>query len=165
MNWDAIGAIGQVLGSLAVFVTLVYLAAQVRQARRQMQRAATDNRAATVRQLMLTQLTDERLMSIFEKVTPGGPAFDALAKQVGLAPEEAHTWFTWQSVWFQYRAATISYIDDLPPGERATFDAALRMNYQVRPASSAWYQAVRTLEGFLNPDAVRYIDNLLAQPQ
>jgi hypothetical protein len=31
MNWDAIGAIGQMLGSLAVLITLVYLALQVRQ--------------------------------------------------------------------------------------------------------------------------------------
>ena len=31
MNWDAIGAIGQMLGSIAVLVTLTYLAAQIRQ--------------------------------------------------------------------------------------------------------------------------------------
>jgi hypothetical protein len=31
MNWEAIGAIGEVLGALAVIVTLVYLAVQIRQ--------------------------------------------------------------------------------------------------------------------------------------
>ena len=31
MNWDAIGAIGQMLGSITVLVTLIYLAAQIRQ--------------------------------------------------------------------------------------------------------------------------------------
>ena len=31
MNWDAIGAIGEVLGAIAVVVTLIYLALQVRQ--------------------------------------------------------------------------------------------------------------------------------------
>jgi hypothetical protein len=31
MNWDAIGALAEVLGALAVFVTLVYLAYQLRQ--------------------------------------------------------------------------------------------------------------------------------------
>src|SRR5262245_40613499 len=30
MNWEAIAALGQALGSIAVFVTLVYLAAQIR---------------------------------------------------------------------------------------------------------------------------------------
>ena len=32
MNWDAIGAFGEILGATAVFVTLAYLAAQIRQA-------------------------------------------------------------------------------------------------------------------------------------
>ena len=31
MNWDAIGAIGEIVGGLAVLVTLVYLALQIRQ--------------------------------------------------------------------------------------------------------------------------------------
>jgi hypothetical protein len=33
MNWDAIGAVGEMIGSLAVVVTLVYLALQVRTAK------------------------------------------------------------------------------------------------------------------------------------
>src|SRR5262245_59667322 len=118
MNWEAVGALGQVLGSIAVFATLGYLAVQVRHAKQLVQRAATDNRAATVRQLTLTRLTHERLSSIFEKVTPRGPQFDELAKRVGLAPKEGHAWFTWETVWFHYRAATISHIDDLPAGAR-----------------------------------------------
>jgi hypothetical protein len=31
VNWDAVGAIGEVLGAIAVFATLVYLAIQIRQ--------------------------------------------------------------------------------------------------------------------------------------
>lgn len=31
MNWDAIGAIGEIIGALAVFLTLIYLATQIRQ--------------------------------------------------------------------------------------------------------------------------------------
>ena len=31
MNWDAIGAIGEIIGAIAVLITLVYLAFQVRQ--------------------------------------------------------------------------------------------------------------------------------------
>jgi len=33
MNWDAIGAVGRMLGSVAVFITLGYLATQIRQVR------------------------------------------------------------------------------------------------------------------------------------
>ena len=31
MNWDAIGAVGEIVGSLAILVTLIYLAIQTRQ--------------------------------------------------------------------------------------------------------------------------------------
>jgi hypothetical protein len=30
MNWDAIGAVGEILGAIAVFVSLLYLAIQIR---------------------------------------------------------------------------------------------------------------------------------------
>ena len=33
MNWDAIGAIGEIAGAIAVILTLVYLASQVRYAK------------------------------------------------------------------------------------------------------------------------------------
>lgn len=35
MNWDAIGAIGEIIGALAVVVTLVYLSRQIRHANQQ----------------------------------------------------------------------------------------------------------------------------------
>ena len=34
MNWDAIGAIGEILGALVVLITLIYLATQIRQSNR-----------------------------------------------------------------------------------------------------------------------------------
>jgi hypothetical protein len=40
MNWDAIGAIGEILGALAVLVTLFYLALQVRHHTRATKRTA-----------------------------------------------------------------------------------------------------------------------------
>ena len=43
MNWDAIGAIAESLGAFAVIVSIVYLAAQVRQTRIQLQAQAEDN--------------------------------------------------------------------------------------------------------------------------
>ena len=43
MNWDAIGAIAESLGAIAVIVSIIYLAAQVRQTRLQLQAQAEDN--------------------------------------------------------------------------------------------------------------------------
>lgn len=60
MDWNAVGAIGELLGALAVFITLVYLAIQIRQntrtmedgqkyARAQAYQARTDTALATMR--------------------------------------------------------------------------------------------------------------------
>jgi hypothetical protein len=38
MNWDAIGAIAELLGAIGVIASLVYLATQIRQSREQMER-------------------------------------------------------------------------------------------------------------------------------
>ncbi len=49
MNWDAIGAVGEILGAIAVVVSLVYLATQIN----------TSNKA--VRQSSLHELMNEML--------------------------------------------------------------------------------------------------------
>ncbi len=41
MNWDAIGAIGEVVGGVAVIATLLYLAVQIRQNARSVRNAAS----------------------------------------------------------------------------------------------------------------------------
>jgi hypothetical protein len=38
MNWDAIGAVGEILGATAVLVTLIYRAAQAREAKETVRR-------------------------------------------------------------------------------------------------------------------------------
>ena len=43
MNWEAIGAVGETVGALAVLVTLVYLAMQIRQNTKAVQAAAVDS--------------------------------------------------------------------------------------------------------------------------
>jgi hypothetical protein len=46
MNWEAIGAIGEILGALSVLITLVYLATQVNEAKRST-RAQIENAVLT----------------------------------------------------------------------------------------------------------------------
>ena len=46
MNWDAVGAIAEVIGAIAIFVSLVYLAVQIRQSTQQAARALKANELA-----------------------------------------------------------------------------------------------------------------------
>ncbi len=55
MNWEAAGAIGEIIGALAVFLTLVYLTTQIRQNTKAVQASAVDasiSKVSSVRQSM-----------------------------------------------------------------------------------------------------------------
>jgi len=55
MNWEAAGAIGEIIGALAVFLTLIYLALQIRQNTKAVQASAVDasiSKVTSVRQSM-----------------------------------------------------------------------------------------------------------------
>ena len=67
MNWDAIGAVGQMLGSIAVLVALAYLTIQVRQAKDEVRRSVAQNRGEAARELCMCRVTDERLNRIYTK--------------------------------------------------------------------------------------------------
>ena len=165
MNWDAIGAIGQMLGSVAVFVTLGYLAIQQRYTRRELQRSISQSRSDAARQLMMTQATDGRLSSIINRADrEHGAVYPPLATPTStITLEEGATWASWEFAWWQYRTQTITHIDELPAGERTQFDRGVGSAYGLPGRSRAWYEHFKV--STLNPDAVRYIDNLLAQPR
>lgn len=73
MNWEAIGAIGEVVGAVGVILTLVYLAYQIRQNTIQLEQNTTTPRAAaqtasnvTLRENRLSIFQTSEMASIFE---------------------------------------------------------------------------------------------------
>jgi len=165
MNWDAIGAIGQVLGSIAVFVTLGYLAVQVKHARGELRRSIRQGRGEAQRQLYLFRAGDRRMTGLLQKANAAlGAAPNAfvqeLVERAGLTHEEVLAPYAEHVAWWSYRVQVIPYVDELPPEDRAEFDATTRSFYSTR-YSRRWLEVSKSV---LNPEAVRYIDNLLAQP-
>lgn len=75
MNWDAIGAIGEIIGALAVVISLAYLASQIRIQNR-------ESRAASVHQVIegyrssIAALHDPEMADIW---ISGMEDFDSLA--------------------------------------------------------------------------------------
>ena len=61
MNWEEVGAIGQMLGSIAVLVTLGYLAVQLRHARAEVRRSVSQGRSAAARELAMQSAGNELL--------------------------------------------------------------------------------------------------------
>ena len=48
MNWEAVAAVGEILGAIAVVISLVYLAAQIRQNTRQVEEQARAHQVASM---------------------------------------------------------------------------------------------------------------------
>ena len=167
MNWEEIGAIGQVLGSIAVFVTLGYLAVQVRHARAEVRRSVSQSRSEGARELAMNHANNQRLSGTFQSANatlgggPMNPFVTNLMERSGLTAEEADGLWWEQLAWWQNRVQAVSYIEEMTTGARIDLDRTLRTEYGRVPVPRLWYE---TVKGGLNPDAVRYIDNLLAQP-
>ncbi len=99
MNWDAIGAIGEIVGALAVLVTLIYLAVQIRHAKKQIELNGIQERARFVVDVMMPVAADPSLASIMMKA--GHPPYG----EFGLDPEEAHRFGAWCHAWMQWSQA------------------------------------------------------------
>ena len=67
MNWEALGAIGELVGATAVLITLVYLALQIRQNTAALRSTATQGAHDQVGRLYQTVSTDPELAMIFAR--------------------------------------------------------------------------------------------------
>jgi hypothetical protein len=89
------------------------------------------------------------------------PAIAILMERVGLTAGEAGQLVWEQMTWWHYRSHTIAHVSELTDGERAEFDRSVRDSYGKGALQRLWYD---TTKPTLNPDAVRYVDDLLARP-
>ena len=68
MNWDALGALSELVGAVAVIVTLAYLAIQIRDNNKMMRASAKQDMAAQTQNMTLFAFNHE---GIFSKVLSG----------------------------------------------------------------------------------------------
>ena len=67
MNWEAIGAVGETVGALAVLVTLVYLAMQIRQNTKAVQAAAVDSANSQVSKIREVIFADADVANMYRR--------------------------------------------------------------------------------------------------
>ncbi len=87
MNWEAIGAIGEVGGAIAVVVTLVYLTRQIRQSIHATGVAAYQQSQQQIYAMSVAIATDAELAEIFARAFDEG--IDSLGPSDGLRFEAA----------------------------------------------------------------------------
>ena len=67
MNWDALGAIGEVIGPLAVFFTLGYLAVQIRQNTKAVRASALDSSVNAVNAVRVAMFENVEVTALYRK--------------------------------------------------------------------------------------------------
>ena len=70
MNWDAIGAIGEIIGALAVVITLFYLARQVKHSTRMARAEMTKDLYLASRTAIMDVAASDRLAEIWADIRP-----------------------------------------------------------------------------------------------
>jgi len=166
MDWDAVGAIGEVLGSVAVFVTLGYLAVQVKYARAETQRALGQGRSEAHRDLLAQQREGQVLEACLKADMALGaqhPAYlTALVERAGLTLEEALRVNHMCVAWWTYTLQIIPYVGELHAMERIGFENRVRGAYGRPGANRLFYETY--VRASAHPDAIRYIDGVLTRP-
>ena len=71
MNWDAIGAVGEVLGAIAVVATLAYLGIQVRHLKSELHMSSLKDQADTFAEVTNAVATSPELAKVLEKAKSG----------------------------------------------------------------------------------------------
>ena len=67
MNWDALGAIGEVIGPLALFLTLGYLAVQIRQNTKAVRASALDSSVNAVNAVRVAMIENVEVTALYRK--------------------------------------------------------------------------------------------------
>jgi len=166
VNWEAIGAVGELVGSLAVLVTIIYLAVQVKHARRQMQIASQRQRYETFRNLTLEISRNPELRRIYAKLREGYSddvgSISELFEICDLPVEDYLAFNGQQQAMWMYRQETIEFIEELTPSQRADFDIGIRRMMGSGPGY-LWYKNWREMaarDDVVTP-GMDYIDSLL----
>ena len=113
INCEAIGAVGEIMGAMAVVITLIYLAVQVRHAKAASADQSRIYRATRIAEVMLETCRNDALRMSQTRDWGMEPYDENLAREIGTTVEEAtrldwgNGYYFWMW-WGQYASTTES---------------------------------------------------------
>ena len=159
MNWEAAGAIGEIVGAVAVVATLGYLAIQVRAAKD----AAADtnrlNRANSVMNTAAMLIANPNVVRGMNQAEGRTSYFESYADQFGLDAEQAgavswvHCYTFWMH-WGQYSSSTSP--EDLAEIENVVGE------YYRNPAVRFSWDHNPFAKPMLDPRFVRFVEHAIS---
>jgi hypothetical protein len=165
MTIAELGSMGEFVGSIAVVLTLGYLAGQVKYAKSEARRALSQGRAEAIRELIKMGCDDRinrLVMQANDALGLGTQGFlKELMDKCGLTREEARLLLADQGMNWAFTLHMISNLEDLPPMERHEFERVLRLRYPPGGIGRLYYGAIRSQ---VHPSVVKYLDGILEAP-
>jgi hypothetical protein len=161
MNIQDLGALGEIVGAVAIVVTLAYLAIQIRYAKVAVTDQSRQSRAAALREINGRFVNNNELRQTFDRVA--GPEWRRMLEdlastwQVGFDEASLIFWGQNDYVWTHWAQF---YSQKTKDDER-----------ELRNIISTWYSAPpmktmiehETVRGFYEPEFIQWIDSVLGE--
>jgi len=129
MNWEAIGAVGEIVGASAVLITLLYLAIQIKQARNDQKMNAIRNSRLARREFSKFLADSAHATGILAKANRGEALEDD--EQINLAGINALHWGILYSEWIDRELGLA--------GEYTTSDTSTISFLLTTPSALDWF--------------------------
>ena len=160
MNWEAIGAIGEITGAIAVVITLIYLASQVRHAKN----AAADTnrleRSRGVREMFLESATNKEFRDTLTKGFMTTQYYEQLSERLEMTPQEAAS-FDWAMLyWFWLHWG--QYVSTTSDSDLKELRHLINYFYRHPNVRYAWENSPWARPA-LETEFVRFVDEILAE--
>ncbi|MEM1403560.1 MAG: hypothetical protein AAGG55_09530 [Pseudomonadota bacterium] len=148
MDWEAIGAVGEVIGATAVVVTLAYLALQIRQNTRALRATSIDSMTTIANDIRTNLFTDPEITAIYVN------GLGAIESLNDLERERFRLLMT-NALWALWNAYTQAQL-----GENQSWEAQklLLRRFLTQPGGQ-WYWS--TYKSEFAPDFRAEIDSIL----
>ncbi len=151
MNWEAIGAAGELLGAVAVVMTLVYLATQVRQNTNAMNVAAKQEMTRQFSDFCDMLLGHDELLDVHTKGVMAAEVNEREAQKFNILMLKAFWYFS--SMHYQYE---VHSLDE----EEWHQSREMIANYCARPGTRDWW--AQNKQNF-SSSFIYFIDFLIAE--
>jgi hypothetical protein len=158
LNWEAIAAIGEIVGALAVVLTLAYLASQVKTARRATIDQNTLTRATGVREKILQIVENDELRINLIDDYELRPFYEQLAKSRGISVEEASRVDWSNSYWFWLHWGQWASTHDKQGLEELKH---LLASFYSNPGMRRCWESSPWGKPLFDPEFVRFVDDVL----
>lgn len=160
MNWDVVSAVAEVVGVVAVVISLLYLAFQIRFARLAASDTSRNARAIGVREIDLTTVNNSELRENWIKSSNLKPVYEKLGAELNLSVDGALQVDTicqcWMRLhWGQYKSITT-------PGDLENLERLVTVFYSAPPMLNCWKKSPYGSNIF-DERFVQFVDNAISK--